>query len=208
MYGSSRLPGFPPGEPNRSGVPARTTGVVSLSDESLLAGMAAGDPQAAATLVRRYQARVYGLARTIVGSPALAEDIAQEAFLKAWRYAGAYDPRRGRVTTWLLTITRNTAIDAVRYQREVPTDPSLLLGALDRRPAGAPDPSDVDSRDDLRRALSQLPSEQSLPLVLMVLYGLTARDIAEREGIPVGTVKTRVRRGFSLLRQGLGVSDD
>ena len=66
----------------------------------------------------------------------------------------------------------------------------------------------MDSRDDLRRALSQLPSEQSLPLVLMVLYGLTARDIAEREGIPVGTVKTRVRRGFSLLRQGLGVSDD
>src|SRR5690242_2634983 len=116
--------------------------------------------------------------------------------------------RRGRVTTWLLTITRNTAIDAVRYQRELPTDPSLLLGVLDGRADGAPDPSDVDSRDDLRRALGKLPSEQSLPLVLMVLYGLTARDIAEREGIPVGTVKTRVRRGFSLLRQGLGVSDD
>lgn len=182
--------------------------MVSLSDESLLAGMAAGDAQAAATLVRRYQARVYGLARTIVGSPALAEDVAQEAFLKAWRYAGAYDPRRGRVTTWLLTITRNTAIDAVRYQRELPTDPSLLLGVLDGRADGAPDPSDVDSRDDLRRALGTLPSEQSLPLVLMVLYGLTARDIAEREGIPIGTVKTRVRRGFSLLRQALGVSDD
>jgi RNA polymerase sigma-70 factor (ECF subfamily) len=182
--------------------------VVSLSDESLLAGMAAGDSHAAAALVRRYQARVFGLARSIVGSSAAAEDVAQEAFLKAWRYAGAYDPRRGRVAPWLLMITRNTAIDAVRYQREVPTDPSLLLGTLAGQPAKASGPSDMDSRDELRQQLGQLPTEQSVPLILMVLYGLTAREVAEREGIPVGTVKTRVRRAFSLLRQRLGVSDD
>jgi RNA polymerase sigma-70 factor (ECF subfamily) len=182
--------------------------VVPLSDESLLAGMAAGDPHAAAALVRRYQARVFGLARTIVGSSALAEDVAQEAFLKAWRHAGAFDARRGRVATWLLTITRNAAIDAIRYQREVPTDPEVLLGTLTAQPDAGPTLSDVDSTDYLRRALRRLPAEQSAPLVLMVFYGLTAKEVAEREGIPVGTVKTRVRRAFSVLREGLGVRDD
>jgi RNA polymerase sigma factor (sigma-70 family) len=182
--------------------------VVPLSDESLLAGMAAGDPHAAATLVRRYQARVFGLARTIVGNSALAEDVAQEAFLKAWRHADAYDARRGRVATWLLTITRNAAIDAVRYQHEVPADPDLLLGALTGQPDSLPGTSDVDSGDYLRRALRRLPAEQAAPLVLMVFYGLTAKEVAERQGIPVGTVKTRVRTAFSVLRERLGVRDD
>jgi DNA-directed RNA polymerase specialized sigma24 family protein len=76
--------------------------VTGLSDESLLGGMAAGDTEAAAALVRRYQARVFGLALTIVGSPSAAEDVAEETFLKAWRHAGAFDARRGRVDTWRL----------------------------------------------------------------------------------------------------------
>jgi RNA polymerase sigma factor (sigma-70 family) len=82
-------------------------------DEALLAGMAAGDAQAAAAFVRRYQARVYGLALTVVGLPAVAEEVAQEAFVRAWRFAGGYDPRRGAVATWLLTITRNAAVDVL-----------------------------------------------------------------------------------------------
>lgn len=65
-----------------------------LSDESLLTGMAAGDAETAAVFVRRYQARVYGLAYALVGSSAIAEEVAQEAFLRAWRHAGAYDPAR------------------------------------------------------------------------------------------------------------------
>ena len=104
--------------------------VVALSDESLLAGMADGDQDAAATFVRRYQARVYGLAMTVTGVPAVAEEVAQESFVKAWRHASTYDARRGRVSTWLLTITRNTAVDAVCYRHEDPTDPSLLMAML------------------------------------------------------------------------------
>ncbi len=194
------------------GIPARPAHVLldvaPLSDESLLAGMAAGDAQAAAAFVRRYQARVYGLALTIVGSPATAEDVAQESFVKAWRHAAAYDARRGRVATWLLTITRNTAIDAVRYHREAATDPDVLLGVLDGR-GEAPDPqaSDVDTSEQLRSALRGLPREQSRPLVLMVFYGLTAKEIAALDGTPVGTVKTRIRRSLRALRQRLGVAD-
>jgi RNA polymerase sigma-70 factor (ECF subfamily) len=183
--------------------------VAALSDESLLAGMAAGESTAATAFVRRYQARVYGLARTVVGSSALAEDVAQEVFLKAWRHASAYDARRGPVASWLLTITRNAAIDAVRYRREVPTDPDVLIGALAGRSSDLDRPgSAVETADELRQALRELPREQSTPLVLMVFYGLTAKEVAARDGIPVGTVKTRVRRAFSVLRQRLGVRDD
>src|SRR4029453_5902434 len=95
----------------------------SASDEALLAGLASGDPESAAAFVRRFQARGFGLARTIVGDASSAEEIAQEAMLRAWRHAGAYDHRRGRVETWLLAITRNLAIDHLRLKRGGPIDP-------------------------------------------------------------------------------------
>ncbi len=91
-----------------------------------MAGFAAGDTDAATAFVRRYQARVFGLAVTMVGDPAAAEEIAQEAFARAWRHAGSYDARRGRVATWLLTITRNLAIDHLRAHRAEPLDPGAI----------------------------------------------------------------------------------
>ena len=161
--------------------------MVALSDESLLAGMASGEEHAAAAFVRRYQARVFGLALTIVGVPALAEDVAQDAFVKAWRHAATYDPRRGRVSTWLLTITRNAAIDAIRYRHE--------------------QGDELDTSLALRQALSELPPEQATPIVMMTFYGLTANEIATSNDVPLGTVKTRVRRGLRALRERLGVRD-
>ena len=187
---------------------ARTTGVTALSDESLLAGMAVGDQDAAAAFVRRYQARVVGLALTVVGSRAVAEEVAQEAFVKAWRHASSYDVRRGHVTTWLLTITRNTAIDAVRYRRETPIDPEVLTSVL---MAGSTSSETADrwaTTEEIRDALAALPPDQSRPVVLMTFYGLTANEIAERDGLPVGTVKTRVRRGLRALRERMGARDE
>lgn len=179
-----------------------------LSDESLLAGMAVGDRDAAAAFVRRYQARVYGLALTVVGIPALAEEVAQESFVKAWRHAAAHDPRRGSVATWLLTVTRNTAIDTIRYRRETPMDPDVLTSTLlDERDQRAEPADHVAATDQVRAALRTLPAEQRRPVVLMTFYGLTARDIAERDGVPLGTVKTRVRRGLAALRERLGATD-
>src|SRR5262245_10911629 len=99
----------------------------SVSDDALVAGMAAGDADAASAFVRRFQRRVFGLARTIVLDDRAAEDVAQEAFIRAWRHAGAYDPRRGSVIGWLLTITRNLAIDSVRVRRPTALDPMMLI---------------------------------------------------------------------------------
>jgi RNA polymerase sigma-70 factor (ECF subfamily) len=180
--------------------------VVALSDESLLAGMASGDQDAAAALVRRYQARVYGLALTIVRLPGLAEDVAQEDFVKAWRNADTYDARRGRVSTWRLSITRNAAIDAIRYRHDEPMDPGELVVLLTVRDEGDAG-DDQDTTLELRQALAELPPEQAEPIVLMTYLGLTAQEIAIRDDIPLGTVKTRVRSGLKRLREGMGVRD-
>jgi RNA polymerase sigma factor (sigma-70 family) len=180
--------------------------MVALSDESLLAGMASGDQRAAEAFVRRYQARVYGLALTVVGVPAVAEDVAQDAFVKAWRGADSYDARRGRVSTWLLTIARNAAVDAVRYRHEQPMDPETLLAVLTTR-SDSDEGADLDRSLGLRQALADLPPEQAGPIVMMTFYGLTAQEISARNDVPLGTVKTRVRRGLRALRARLEVRD-
>lgn len=179
-----------------------------LSDESLLTGMAAGDSETAAIFVRRYQARVFGLAVALVGSWAIAEEVAQEAFLRAWRHADAYDPRKGRAVTWLLTITRNLAVDAMRLRGERPVDPQLLLSTLTRAEQADQPGVTYEDAQELRDALKALPPEQSTPIVLSVFYGLTANEIAEQEHIPLGTAKTRLRRGLAKLREALGVTND
>jgi RNA polymerase sigma-70 factor (ECF subfamily) len=180
--------------------------VVALSDESLLAGMANGNQDAAASFVRRYQARVFGLALTVIGEAAVAEEVAQETFVKAWRHASTYDARRGRVSTWLLTITRNAAVDAVRYRHEDPMDPSLLVAML--LPAEPQDDGGTaDTSLVLRQALAALPPGQREPILLMTFSGMTAKEIAIRDNVPLGTVKTRVRRGLQAMRERLEVRD-
>jgi RNA polymerase sigma factor (sigma-70 family) len=181
---------------------------MNLSDDSLLAGMAMGDAVAAAVFVRRYQPRVYGLALTIVGSTMVAEEVAQEAFLRIWRNAAAYDARRGQVATWVLTITRNLAVDALRLRgkHEQPIDPQALMGTLLSREERESRSTNVEDREHLKTALRALPPEQSRLIVLFVVYGLTAKETADLEGIPLGTAKTRIRRGIAKLREALGVS--
>ena len=175
------------------------------SDAALLAGFGTSDPDATAAFFQRFQRRVFGLAFTIVGESRAAEDVAQEALLRAWRHAGSFDARRGSVATWLLTITRNLAIDAVRARRTVAMAPDDLLGVSP--PAPGRDPADIavvrDDVDHLRDALTALPDEQRRAVVLAGVWGLTAREIAEREEIPLGTAKTRIRIGLRRLRLAL-----
>jgi RNA polymerase sigma factor (sigma-70 family) len=192
-------------EPHRARDRVRRVGV---SDEVLLAGFAAGDPNAAAALVGRYQARVFGLAYTIVGSRTAAEDVAQEAFVRVWRNASAYDPRRGRVGTWILTITRNAAIDALRLRTERPVDPQELGSCGDGDSGSVSLDSTYEEKELLGGALRALPPEQSKPIVMSVFHALTAKEIADRENIPVGTVKTRIRRGLIRLRQIIAALDE
>jgi RNA polymerase sigma-70 factor (ECF subfamily) len=179
--------------------------VWTVSDETLVAGLAAGDRDAASAFVQRFERRVFGLARTIVADDRAAEDIAQEAFVRAWKHAGAYDPRRGSVVGWLLTITRNLSIDAVRVRLPVAFDPSDLLGvdrtSDERGPVEHAELS--DDRDRLRAALARLPEDQCRAVVLAGLLGYTAREVGEIEDIPLGTAKTRIRTALLRLRTAL-----
>ena len=175
------------------------------TDEALLAGMAQGDDRSAAAFVRRYQRRVYGLAYSMTGDAGVAEDVAQEALVRVWRHAPVFDARRGSVTTWILTITRNLAIDALRLHRASPTDPDDLVGLGLVSTQGSPEDAAVvaDQVPGLRTALAELPAEQRRALVLAAIYGRTAAEIGEQESIPLGTAKTRIRAGMAKLRVAL-----
>jgi RNA polymerase sigma factor (sigma-70 family) len=179
--------------------------VERLGDEALLGAVGLGDDAAATAFVRRFQRKVFGLALTITGDPALAEDVAQQAFLKAWRHAGAYDARRGRVSTWLLTITRNVAIDELRLRRAVPMDPDAVAFLLP--PAAAVDPADAAAADDqlarLRAALEDLPEPQRRAVLLATIASRTSAEIAAIEGVPVPTAKFRVQAGVRKLRSAV-----
>ena len=177
-------------------------GVWDSSDDALLAGVAAGDRTAAVVFVRRFQRRVYGLALTIVRDQGRAEDVAQDAFVRAWRNAASFDPRRGSVTTWLLAITRNVAIDCLRREAVRPSDPidPTLLAITD--PAKGPDDVALLQADVARvaAAVGALPESQRRCVVLATIGGCTAVEISESEQIPLGTAKTRIRDGLIRLR--------
>ena len=178
------------------------------SDESLLAGFASGEPDSVAAFVRRFQSRVYGLALRLLGDADAADEVAQEAFIRAWRHAAGYDARRGEVATWLLAITRNVARDARHFRHAEPIDPDgILMLSIPDTDAGPEEHAVVAGESErVREALSTLPQEQRRALVLAALGGRTAREISESEGIPVGTAKTRIRSGMLKLRSALDVA--
>src|ERR1700741_3773048 len=163
------------------------------SDEILLAGLGAGDPELAVAFVRRFQRIVFGVALSVIGDQTTAEDVAQHAFEQAWRPASVYDSRRGSVRAWLTTITHNLAIDVVRARSALPMDPDdlpVLLSAM----ADSPERMAVahDSAQGLRQGLGRLPVTQARAVAMSGIYGMTARQVADAEGIPLGTAKTRI----------------
>lgn len=181
--------------------------VRTLSDESLLAGLGSGDPKAASAFVRRFQARVYGLTLSILGDRGAAEEAAQETFVRAWRYAPSFDSRRGAVPTWLLTIARNVSIDMLPRRRVDPIDPDILV-TLERMEDLDDDAARFAESSAMREALAQLPEEQRRVLILSAVHGYSAREMSEMDGVPLGTVKTRIRAGMMKLRSEVGVPDE
>jgi RNA polymerase sigma factor (sigma-70 family) len=179
-----------------------------LSDESLLAGLGSGDRDAAAAFLERFQRRVFGLTLSILRDRGAAEEAAQEAFVRAWRHASAYDPRRGTVATWLLTIARNVSINMLPARRFDPIDPEVLLAMEARQPHDEGGSLRAIDSEPLRQALRRLPEGQRRALVMAVFYGYTAKEMSELDGVPLGTAKTRIRSAMMKLRAELGVSDD
>jgi RNA polymerase sigma-70 factor (ECF subfamily) len=180
--------------------------VEALSDETLLAGLGSGNPEAAAAFIRRFQGRVYGLALTMLRDPDLAEDVAQETFMRVWRHAATYDARRGRVPTWVLAIARNLAIDRARMRSATPVDPDVIASELELAREDAP--IDIAERERVRQAVGLLPDDQRRALVLAMYAGRTAREISELDGVALGTVKTRIRAAMLKLRDALGVQHE
>ena len=185
-------------------------------DEQLIGRLATGDTTALDPLYDRYAGLVFALVLRILGDRQAAEDLLQEVFVRAWQRAGTYQQTRGRVTTWLLGIAHNLAIDEVRRQRRRPQ------GVAEREADDADEPllslpsTDPDVADQawerLRRArisaaLGQLPAAQRAIIELAYFEGYTQSEIAVRLGEPLGTVKTRTRLGLRKLRDMLQGQD-
>ncbi len=184
----------------------RAADVDAVSDETLIATMAAGDTQAAAALVRRHERRIFGIAFAITGNRATAEDVAQETFLRVWRHAAVFDAHRASAVTWTSTIARNLAIDAIRVHRAVPVDPYDGLTWSDRpdEELSSEDRAvQTDLMDWVRGAITDLPEDQRRVLMRAAFYGQTAAEISVAENIPLGTAKSRIRLALTKVRDAL-----
>ncbi|HEX7843960.1 MAG TPA: sigma-70 family RNA polymerase sigma factor [Kofleriaceae bacterium] len=167
-------------------------------DEVLVAAMAAGDRAALATLYERHGSLLLGLALRIVRERREAEDLLHDVFLEAWRTAKDFDPKRGRVRTWLAIRMRSRALDlqkSARVSRNTGDGGLELL--VDEAEGGSPDHGRV------RSALAELGADQRRVLELAYFEGLSCTEIARRIEIPIGTVKSRIAAGLDRLRSGL-----
>lgn len=173
-----------------------------MDDSGLARRVAARDRAAFLALYDRYAGRVYGLCLRMLRDPGAAEEVSQETFLKLWARAGQFDPHRGALVSWLLTIARRTALDRLRREARRPVqhdtaDADEILGQI-------PDPatqSDEARWRSLALALQHLPAAQRAAIELAYYQGLSHRQIAEHLEIPLGTVKTRIRLGMERLRR-------
>jgi RNA polymerase sigma-70 factor (ECF subfamily) len=163
------------------------------------------EPTAAAELYGRFASRVYGLGIVMLGGDAAAQDLVQDTFVKLWRNAERYDPGRGKLETWVLLVARSLAIDSLR--RRVLEARILERTAPAREASDEPGPDHLvetaDMSERARRAMSALTDGQRAALELAYFGGKTSAEVAELEGIPLGTAKTRIRTALLKLRDAL-----
>jgi RNA polymerase sigma-70 factor (ECF subfamily) len=172
---------------------------VDAEDAALVAAMAAGDRSALAALYERHASLLLGLALKIVRERREAEDLLHDVFLEAWRSAKDFDPKRGRVRTWLAIRMRSRALDHQKSAR-------VSRNAGDSGLEVLPDDSEAQSPDHgrVRAALASLGEDQKRVLELAYFDGLSCSEIADKIKIPIGTVKSRLAAGLARLREGLG----
>ena len=173
-----------------------------FADEDLISLVGHGDAEAFATLYDRHSRAAYSLAYRMMGERQAAEDLAQDAFLKVWRSATSYRADRGSVRTWLLSIVHNRGIDQLRsLASRRRTQDKIEASAPKSQPSEAFAESWRNSqREQVREALKTLPEEQLKILELAYFSGYTHVEIAELLGLPLGTVKDRMRLGLKKIR--------
>lgn len=157
------------------------------------------------SLYDRYRLILFGVLMRILNTREEAEDVLQETMLQVWRRAADFDERRGRPFTWLMTLARSRAIDRLRLlgARQRLVD-SAARNLPDEASDAVKDTLHSEQREIVKRALAELPEEQTRILILAYFEGLTQSEIAEKLTTPLGTVKTRMRSGMIKLRELLG----
>ena len=181
--------------------------LADLPDSDLVDVMAAGDVEAMEVLYDRYNRAVFSFALRMLGNREQAEELLQEVFIRAWRQARKFSEGRGTYITWLLSITHNMAIDEIRRQNRRPrkadsADPVLLLVRVrDEKPSVEEQALLGDLRESMQAAMARLPEAQRVALELAYFGGMTQREIAEHQGEPLGTIKTRMRLAMRKLRE-------
>lgn len=180
---------------------ANTSGADREAMADALAAIAAHrDKSAFAEVFSYFAPRVKAYLLRLGAEDALAEELAQEVMIAVWRKAHTFDRAQASVSTWIFRIARNRRIDAVRRSAKADLDP--FDPALSPEPDMPPDEAVTASQreDQVRQALRELPPEQVSLLQLAFFEGLSHSEIADREGLPLGTVKSRLRLAFSKLR--------
>ncbi len=182
-----------------------------LSDEALVALVARGDEPALAELYDRVSRIAYGLALRIVRDERLAEDAVQEGFLAVWRTAAAFRAERAKASTWILTLVHRRAVDLVRREERRRAEP--LPDEMPVRAGESEAPTDEAAwlryeRERVQAALAQLPDTQREAIELAYYGGYSQSELAERLGVPLGTIKSRMFAGLARLRELLDESQE
>lgn len=172
-----------------------------MDDLRLIERVQTKDQEAMMTLHRRYVDLMYSVVYRVLGESTAAEEAVQDAFMKVWQNAATFDAVRGPLVAWLARIARNTAIDHLRLRkRQSGMDESLEVAEENRALPLPDDWQDREKVQGLRMALDALPPEQAQVIKLSYYGGLSQSDIAETLGLPLGTVKTRMRIGMQKLK--------
>lgn len=163
----------------------------------LVAMLGAGDPVAIGLVEERFGRLLSGFLGEALPDRAIAEDVKQQVLLEVWRRGAEYDPERAGLLTWIMTIARSRAIDELRRRRPEPVDPTELQAGGGQ---AEPEVERMLERWRLADLLDKIPREEAIALRLRFYDELAQTEIAERTGVPLGTVKTRMVRGLARLR--------
>jgi RNA polymerase sigma-70 factor (ECF subfamily) len=190
----------------KSSEPATTTGE-RLADGDLLRRIATGDTKAVGELYDRYASLLMPLALRIVRDRAEAEDVVHDAFVAVSDRAGQYSADRGTVAAWLVTLVRNLSIDRTRRRDRRGSLARDVLAHEPVAPIESPESltADAAERAKIRRALASLPEAQRVTLEVAFFEGLSYPEIALRENVPLGTIKSRAARAIASLREALAL---